>query len=262
VLRNAFWLVLIGGASAAIGAGFVQASLTTHPPPLAQLRVAPRSEARVRPAPPFAGDADRTAQDAFAQDDVVVARVRTVQEQWQRAKVAAFVAECGTSVAAIAGFLRLGVPVAFVVDPAARNAETVASVVRDAGQSLFVQAQRAPDAAAIADLRRQLGPFDGVAGRNDAGMAAALQATGLAYFDERGNADPRSFQRYGVPLVRRDVTADDRSREAYVAFMLERAAALSRRAGTVVVLLRPLPSSASALRDFLAAHDVQMVDFR
>jgi hypothetical protein len=41
--------------------------------------------------------------------------------------------------------------------------------------------------------------------------------------------------------------------------MLGRAAALSRRFGTVVVLMRPLPSSLEALRAFDGGRDVTLV---
>jgi hypothetical protein len=158
-----------------------------------------------------------------------------------------------------AEFLRLGFPVAFVIDPHAGQAAKVAQLVRGAGQLLFVQVAGAPSDAALEGLRSRLGPFDGVAARDATGMAAALRGTGLTFFDERGDAGTAAFAASHVALIQRDVTADDRTGTGYVTFMLERAAALSRRVGPLVVLLRPLPTSLAALRGFAAAHDVQMV---
>ncbi len=259
MLRNAFWVLLIAGASAAILAGFLQASVTTHPPPLAQLRASPAPLPRSLVA---AGVADQSIEDPFAQDDVVVDRPRPPQPQWQRPRLVAFVGVCGGSVAAVSPFLRLGFPLAFVLDPQAAGASRVAALVRDSGQALFVQLAAPPNAAALARLRRLLGTFDGVAARDGAGMAAALRGTGAAFFDERGDADPAAFVAAGVALIRRDATVDDRSGQGYVAFMLGRAAALSRRVGPVVVLLRPLPTSMRALRAYAGSHDVQMIAFR
>jgi len=41
--------------------------------------------------------------------------------------------------------------------------------------------------------------------------------------------------------------------------MLERAAALSRRTGPVVVFVRPLPATLTALQAFAQTHDVRMI---
>ena len=151
-------------------------------------------------------------------------------------------------------------PIAFVIDPHAAQAAAFARLVRDANQTLFVQVGAPPNAARLDALHRSLGAFDGVAAREPGGMAFALRGTGLTFFDERGDAaDPNEFAAAGVTLVRRDVTADDRSAAGYVAFMLSRAAALSRRVGTVVVLLRPLPASLDALRAFGADRSVSIV---
>ena len=76
------------------------------------------------------------------------------------------------------------------------------------------------------------------------------------------SADASEFTTAGVPLVQRDVTADDRGATGYVSFMLSRAAGLSRRVGTVVVLLRPLPTSLEALRGFNASRNVTLVALR
>jgi Divergent polysaccharide deacetylase len=153
--------------------------------------------------------------------------------------------------------------VAFIVDPHAAQAAAFAKLVRDANQTLLVQVSAPPSAVTLASLRRTFGDFDGVAARDARGMAWVLRTSGLIFFDERGDsADPDEFESAGVPLVRRDVTGDDRSAAGYVSFMLSRAAGLSRRVGTVVVLLRPLPSSLDALRSFNASRNVTLVALR
>lgn len=258
-MRNAFWWALIAAALAAIGSGFVQATLQTKPPPVAQLRTAPESVPTSQP------NVLRELQrqdvgDAFAQDDVVVDRARTPEPQWQTERLKIVVGVCGNSVAAESGFLRLHFPIAFVVDPAAPQARAFAELVRGNGDVLLVQQASAPDAETLATLRRSLGPFDGVASRNAAGMAIALRGTGLLFFDERGDrANAIDFAATRVPLIQRDVTADNRSASGYVSFMLERAAALSRRTGPVVVFVRPLPSTLVALQTFAGSHDVRMI---
>ncbi|HEY1978139.1 MAG TPA: divergent polysaccharide deacetylase family protein [Candidatus Baltobacteraceae bacterium] len=258
-MRSAFWWALIAGALAAIGAGYVQASVQTRPPPIAQLRSNP--ETLPAPQPGVRREAQTQAlDDAFAQDEVVVDRARTPQPQWQSEQLQLVVGICGSSVAAESGFLRLRYPVAFVLDPAAEQARAFADLVRDNGDALLVQLDEPPAVQTLAALRRTIGQFDGIASRHTAGMAVALHGTGLAFFDERGDAaNGDTFARMGVRLVRRDVTADNRGGLGYVTFMLGRAAALSRRNGPVVVFVRPQPSTLEALADFGAAHDVRMI---
>ncbi|MBV8155791.1 MAG: divergent polysaccharide deacetylase family protein [Candidatus Eremiobacteraeota bacterium] len=260
-MRNAFWLILIAGALAAIIAGFVGGTLQTKPPPVAQLR---RTAVRGAPLPPVGAGSPREeesrAADAFAQDDVVVDRKRAAQSEWQPERLQIVVAICGTSVAAESAFFRLKVPLTFVVDPAAPQASAVAQLARSNGDEIFVQTDDPPYPQSLAAYRHAIGTFDGIASRNAAGMPMALRGTGLSFFDERGDAaNALTFTSLGVPLIQRDVTADNRSGAGYVRFMLERAAALSRRLGPVVVLMRPLPSSYSALRDFVQTHDVRMI---
>lgn len=258
-MRNAFWLTLIAGALAAIVAGFVQGTLQTQPPPIAQLRRTTARNVPVLPAPEVREDESRAA-DAFAQDDVVVERHHPVQSQWQPERLQIVVGICGTSVAVESAFFRLNVPLTFVVDASLPQADTFAQLVRSNGDEVFVQVGDPPDSQALAALHRAIGPFDGLASRNARGMALALHGTGLAFFDERGDAaNELAFAALQVPLVRRDVTADNRSGSGYVRFMLERAAALSRRSGPIAVFVRPLPSTFSALHDFLQTHDVRMI---
>ena len=90
-------------------------------------------------------------------------------------------------------------------------------------------------------------------------MPRALRATGLLFFDERGDADARSFVMTGVRVVSRDATVDDHSSPSYISFMLDRAALRSEREGRVVVLMRPLPNSLAALTGFLETRSAQIV---
>jgi polysaccharide deacetylase 2 family uncharacterized protein YibQ len=261
-MRNAFWWALIAGALAAIGAGYVQATVQTQPPPVAELR----SNAGVLPAPEL--DVKREPQtqtigDVFAKDDVVVDRERTPQPQWQSEQLQLVVGVCGNSVAAESGFLRLHYPVAFVVDPAGAQARAFSDLVRNNGDALLVQVDEPPAPQTLAAFRREIGAFDGIASRHTAGMAIALRGTGLTFFDERGDAaNANTFAAMGVALVRRDVTADNRSSVGYVSFMLGRAAELSRRTGPVVVFVRPLPSTLAGLEAFGSTHDVRMIALR
>lgn len=258
-MGNALWWTLIGGALAAIGAGYAQATVQTQPPPIAQLR----SSAGVVPTPAPAVRTEpqtQTLEDAFAGDDVVVDRARKPPAQWQSEQLQLVVGVCGASVAAESGFLRLHYPIAFIVDPKALQARAFANLVRSNGDALLIQAGEPPSPQTLAALRRTIGQFDGIASRNPAGMALALHGTGLAFFDERGEAaNASAFASEAVPLVRRDVTADNRSGIGYVTFMLGQAAALSRRTGPVVVFVRPLPSTLAALTAFGTTHEVRMI---
>ncbi|HKE37250.1 MAG TPA: divergent polysaccharide deacetylase family protein [Candidatus Baltobacteraceae bacterium] len=258
-MRTAFWWALIAGALAAIGAGYVQASVQTQPPPVAQLR----SNAEILPAPdPAISREPQTpaVTDAFAGDAVVADHARSAKPQWQSEQLRLVVGICGSSVAAESGFLRLHSPMAFVIDPAAAQARAFADLARHNGDALLVQVAEPPAPQRLAAFRRAIGPFDGIASRRTAGMAVALHGTGLTFFDERGDAaNADTFARMGVTLVRRDVTADNLTNAGYVTFMLGRAAELSRRTGPVVVFVRPLASTLSALETFGATHDVRMI---
>lgn len=264
-MRNAFWLVLIAGALAAIIGGYVQGVVSAKPPPVTSLRASAHEAQNLPPALRALahGGSGGAIADLFAQDDVVVERVRPATNNWRSEQLSIVVGPCGESVAAQSGFLRLSNPMAFIVDPHAAQAAAFAKLVRDANQTLLVQVSAPPSAITLAALHRTLGAYDGVAARDARGMAWVLRTSGLLFFDERGDsADPSEFASAGVTLVRRDVTADDRSAAGYVSFMLSRAAVLSRRVGTVVVLLRPLPSSLDALRSFKASRNVALVALR
>jgi polysaccharide deacetylase 2 family uncharacterized protein YibQ len=270
VLRNAFWLALIAGALAAIAGGFAQGTFSAHPPALVELRKASRDrrnavsrgaswrreEARVT-------DRGQFQSDAFSRDDVVVERPRAAGALWEPERLALVVGVCGDAFAAQSRWLRLGFPLAFIVAPDAPQAARFAALVHSAGDPLFLQLASAPGPARLAQLRARFTGLAGVASRETAGMAAALRGSGLAFLDERGNAaGAAAFARAGVVLIRRDVTGDDVAEFGYVTFMLGRAAELSRREGTIVVLLRPQPVTLAALRTFSHTHGVQMVPLR
>jgi polysaccharide deacetylase 2 family uncharacterized protein YibQ len=261
-VRNAVWLVLIAGALAAIVGGFVQGVTSAKPPPVAALKSSKHETQHLPPALTalVRGGNGGAVTDLFAQDDVVVERQRASANNWRNEQLAIAIGLCGESVAAQGGFLRLSFPLAFILDPHAAQARAFAQLVHDAGQTLLIQVSQPPSAVTLASLHRQFGAFDGVAARDSNGMSATLRGSGLLFLDERGDdADANAFASDGVTLVRRDVTADNQSASGYVAFMLSRAAGLSRRVGTVVVLLRPLPSSLNALRAFSANRDVGIV---
>jgi len=265
LIRTLFWIAIIVGALAAIVAGFAQGTLATHPPPLAELR---RPNPRAKPAPPSSAPiaADRSgapASDVFAQDPVMIERPRERRARWQAERLAIVVGRCGYSLAVDAQFLRLNVPMAFVIEPRAPQAAAFAALVRGQHDVLFVQRSGPPSMPELARLRGQLGAFDGIAARDARGMPDALRNTGLTFFDERGDsADPAQFAAANVRLVRRDVTADNRSELGYVAFMLDRAATLSQRTGPVVVFVRPLPSTLAALRQFDSDRNARMIALR
>jgi polysaccharide deacetylase 2 family uncharacterized protein YibQ len=264
-VRSAFWIALIALALAAIVGGYVQGITSAKPPPVASLRSSAHEAKNLPPALRALthGGSGGAVADLFTQDDVVVERTRPAANNWRSEQLSIVVGLCGESVAAESGFLRLSDPMAFIVDPHAAQAPAFAKLVRDANQTLLVQVTAPPSAVTLASLRRKLGAFDGVAARDARGMAWVLRTSGLIFFDERGDsADSNEFTSAGVTLVRRDVTSDDRSAADYVSFMLSRAAGLSRRVGTVVVLMRPLPSSLDALRGFNASRNVALVALR
>jgi polysaccharide deacetylase 2 family uncharacterized protein YibQ len=222
-----------------------------------------RSSAGIVPSPDPAVRREpetQTLDDAFAADDVVVDRARSPLPQWQSEQLQLVVGICGASVAAESGFLRLHYPITFIVDPAGAQARAFAELVRNNGDAVLVQAGDPPGPQTLAAFHRSIGQFDGIASRHTDGMAFALHGTGLAFFDERGDsANAKTFAKEGVPLVRRDVTADNRGGLGYAMFMLGRAADLSRRTGPVVVFVRPLPSTLTALEAFGTMHDVRMI---
>ena len=90
-------------------------------------------------------------------------------------------------------------------------------------------------------------------------MPQALNGSGLVFFDERGDADRGDFATNGVQIVQRDTTVDDRTGAAYIRFMLDRAAMRSRKAGRMVALMRPLPSTLTALSAFAGTRSAEMV---
>ncbi|MHB8147435.1 MAG: divergent polysaccharide deacetylase family protein [Vulcanimicrobiaceae bacterium] len=252
-MRNWFWGALIVLSLGVIVAGYLGGSRAT-PPPTASLR---RSHAT------HSSDAaGAPVRDLFSNDDVVVERPQMAGLSWQPERLGIVIGLCGQSIAVESGFLGLGVPLSFDLDPHAAQAQGFAADVRAAGERLFIHVGHPPTGPQLTALRRRFGRFDGVASRESAGMAQALAGRSLAFFDERGDADARLFQTAGVPLEQRDVTADDRAAPAYIGYMLRRAAERSAYEGRVVVLMRPMLESLSALARFLHGHNAEIVDLR
>jgi polysaccharide deacetylase 2 family uncharacterized protein YibQ len=253
---TAFWLVTIGLALAAIGAGYVQGVSTSRPPPVVSIARA------VRHLPPIVARAEAgggAIADVFANDDVVVDRPRPSSSEWQPERLALVVGLCGGSLVVESGIMQAGIPMAIDLDPRGPDAVAVAAAARAAREPVYVHLGTAPTSSSLRSLHARIGDFDGIAARSADGMPDALRGSGLLFFDERGDADPARFAADGVPLLQRDVTADDRAAPGYVTFMLDRAADLSRRTGTVVVLVRPLPSTLAGLRRFIGSRTVQFL---
>lgn len=244
-------LVVIALALAAIVAGFLGGRASSHPPatvalhPLARPTDGPQSGI-VRDL--LRASRDSATVDAFAGDDAVVERPASAAITPPHLSIV--VGLTGDSAVIDAQFLELNVPVAFDLDPSAPDAARFADLVRKSGNVLLLHVGTAPTKAQVAFERARLGPFDGIACRNAAGMARALAGTGLTFFDETGDADAGEFHRAGVTAVSRDATVDDRTEQSYVEYMLERTAVRASREGRLVVLMRPLPNSLHALERF------------
>lgn len=202
---------------------------------------------------------DSSVNDAFSDDDVVIERPILEQEHWIPASLSVVVGLCGDNAALDGAFLRLGMPVALDVDPHARDADRTARYAADEHQLLFIHVTAPPSDDTLARLRDRFGKFAGVASRTSVGMANALNGSGLIFLDERGDADRAEFAQNNVRIIQRDTTVDDRTGNAYITFMLDRAAMRSRRVGRLVALMRPLPNTLAALQAFAGTRSAQIV---
>lgn len=248
-------LAFIGLALVAIVGGYVSGEAGARPPAIAGVRPAPTHSV----VAVLHGASDAAVMDLFSDDDVVVERPAVDASNWLPARLSIVVALCGASSVIDAQFLRLGVPVAFDLDPHAAEATSTARYARSAGDLVFVHLDHPPRPAEIATLRKRYDAIDGIASRDAGGMPQALERTGLAFLDERGDAAAEPFGRAGVTLYQRDATVDDRTARSYVDFMLARAARRSERQGRLVVLVRPLASSLEALENFTKTRSAQIV---
>jgi|SRR5579863_7551696 len=253
---SAISLAVIGLALAAILGGYLSGRTGAQPPSFVQLH--DRSPDRATRAV-LRDASDSVVSDAFSDDDVVVERPVTAAEHWFPERLAFVIGLAGGSAAVAAQFLRLDVPVAFDLDPSAAEARKVAALVKGRGDVLLLHVGHVPSSEALAALRVRFGDIDGLASRDDSGEAELLAGSGLMFFDERGDADPRSFTERGVPLVARDTTVDDRSARTYIAYMLDRAAVRSARQGRLVVFMRPQPHALDALNAFALTRSAQIV---
>jgi polysaccharide deacetylase 2 family uncharacterized protein YibQ len=177
------------------------------------------------------------------------------------ARVAIAVGPCGANATLDAAFARLDLPMALVIDPNGADARTIAALAGSAGKPFYLQVGSAPTAVTLAALRQRFDGMTGIASGQSSGVAAALAGSGLAYFDERGNADARTFARAGVGLISRDVTVDDRDQAGYVTYMLQRTIVLGAARGRAVAWMHPRVSSLHALRAFGTASSRDLVGF-
>ncbi len=248
-----FWSLIAACGTAAIVSGFVSDARnaprpTPHPSPTTR-------PASPTPLPTFRGS------DTFGADwDVVVDRSPEPNPDGS-ARIAIAVGPCGTNAALDAAFARLDLPIALVIDPAGVDALATAALARSQGKPFYVQVGRVPSPAKLASLLKK---FEGATGlASDAGraMPAALAGSGLAYFDERGDIDPALFSKAGTPLIRRDLSVDDRDATGYVDYMLQRAVALGAIRGRAVALMHPRAASLQALRTFAKSNGRDLVAF-
>ena len=246
-------LAVIGLALASIISGYVSGEATAPVSPIVKLHPAASPSVKaVRQ-----GSSDSAVEDVFSNDDVVIERPILAQDHWVPASVAVVVGLCGESAALDGAFLRLGFPVALDLDPKARDADRTALYVSEEHQTLLIHVDEPPSQATLDEFHNRFGAYAGLASRTSEGMPQTLAGTGLVFFDERGDADRAEFDQNHVPLVQRDTTVDDRTGAGYIAFMLDRAAMRSRKAGRMVALMRPLPSSLAALQKFMTTRSAQ-----
>lgn len=251
---QAFWLIVIALALAAIAGGYLSGRATAPP---SRRSVQPRVAASVHAV--LHDPSDSNVNDLFSDDEVVVDRPRSVSEGWLAPELAVVVGLCGRSPAADAAFIQTGVPLAVDLDPSAPLASDVAALARESNDLVLVHLDAAPTQAQIARLRKRFGDFAGVASRSTEGFVQSLDGTGLLFFDERGDAVAAEFTGVGIPFAQRDATVDDRTARTYIRFMLDRAVGRSRREGRSVVMMRPLAQSLDALKALAATRTVQFV---
>lgn len=250
----AFWAIVIAIAAVPIVAGIVRVARTPRPAmPAAVATRAPAVRALVLPP-------DR-APDATSQGDVVVDRSPSPNADGS-ARVALVVAPLGASAAVDGAFVRLPLPIAVAIDPALPQAAADTALAGQMGRPVYAYARAVPSAATLANWRARFPNLAGVAAIASAGMPRALRDQGLAFLDLRGDADAAAFAAAGVPLLRRDITLDDRDESGYVRYMLDRAIALGAERGTAVAWLHPRAASLAALRTFAGsrARDVVPLD--
>ena len=203
----------------------------------------------------------RGAAATFGSDwDVVVDRSPSPNADGS-ARLAIVVGPTGANAALDAAFARATLPLALVIDTSAADAPGIAALARSQGKPFYLQVADAPSPSTIGGLTRRFDGAAGFASANATGMATALAGTGLVYFDERGDANPAPFAKAGTPLIRRDLTVDDRDAPGYVGFMLQRAIVLGGARGRAVAWMHPRAASLQALRAFGKAHAADVVGF-
>jgi hypothetical protein len=251
-----FWSVVAACGIAAIVAGMVgNARIASHK---AAARATTIAATTSHPTPT---PIPHPSTASFGNDwDVVVDRGSSPNADGS-ARVAVVVGPCGTDPAIDAAFARMDVPIGIVIDPKGNDAVAAAALARSQRKPFYLQIGGVPSPAAIGSLLKRFDGAAGFASPAGRGMATALAGTGLAYVDELGDADPAAFAKAGTPLIRRDLTVDDRDAAGFVSFMLERAVVLGAARGRAVAWMRPRASSLQALRAFANQHAPDLVAF-
>lgn len=248
-MRSAFWVLVVVFSGCALLGGYFSGRAAA--PPLVFETPAPD------PGVTGVLQQNETADDDFAGDAAVVADAPGGEID-KDSRLSFVLVDCGQSVPLESLFLRLGVPLALVVDPVEPAAHATAAQARQFGKMVFVQAALPLSAH---DIRALQDEFPGIAGiairvdrqRIDNGVLRALRDAGLRLFDEYGGY--RSVQKRavaaGVRYLRRTITIDDDLEPSYVAYMLDEAVRLGRGSGAVV-MARPFPGTLHALEAVLS----------
>ncbi len=289
-----WWLVLLASV-AALTAGYASGRATSFTPP------AGAQQARLPGAAPAPIDVPQPMQRALfgahsldqadAGDDAAGVAVAVERAAgWAPAapaagitsdtKLAVIVYNAGRASTLDARFIALPAPVAFAIDTDAEQGSQTAAAAVQSGKPVLAMLPAAlavhGDAKTLQKwLQRAqalhasgvLGPLGVAVGKPQAAELSRLLAAAHWYaIDAVGADDPSLYDaaRAGhVPSATRDLVVDTRDDDAYVTFMLQSAADLSRRTGVAIALLRPVMASYRALEQVLPRweHDgVNVVD--
>ncbi len=219
----------------------------------AQSHEAPRARPLVREVIAAVRAPADALHDPFAQDDVVVERIATTHGISNTGSIVVAIAECGRNAALDDLAVALPFPAVLIVDPNGRDAKRAATLAYDRGKAVYVQTDDVPPESVLAQWRREFARFDGIASLRWEGASARLGGSGIAFFDERGDADAMRFGADGVALLRRDVTIDDRSEQGYIGYMLHQAFQSAHRVGRAVVFARAQGATLRVLGESAAA---------
>lgn len=247
IVVNRISLALIALAVLAIGVGAFSQIWHAALKPRALASESPLARER------RAGNALQPGQrDAFSVDPVVVSRGAPRHHDLSDVPIALVAVDAGRNRFLDTAFVDLPLKFTFVVDARGADAAALARAAQQHDDTLFVQVERAPNARKLEALQRTFAHLAGIASRHARGMAGALQGSGLAFLDERGDANPVTFVARNVTLLRRDLTLDDVKQVGYIHFMLEQARVRMGWHGRQIALVRVQPVTLRALRAFFA----------